>query len=92
MNLYVGNLPFGATAEQLAQTFAVYGTVARAKISIDRVTNCSRGFGIVEMLDGGPAALAALHGSEFLGRRLTVNESRLRESRGRLRSFSTSRH
>jgi cold-inducible RNA-binding protein len=83
MNLYVGNLPYTTTADDLRATFTAYGTVTRAQIIIDRETNRSRGFGFVEMSDGGAEAVAALHGADFQGRKLTVNEARPRDARPR---------
>ena len=81
MNLYVGNLPYTTTADDLRTAFGAYGTVTRAQIVIDRETNRSRGFGFVEMSSGGPEAVAALNGADFHGRRLTVNEAKPREAR-----------
>ena len=93
MNLYVGNLPFTTTEEDLTTAFSAYGTVTRAQIVIDRMTNRSRGFGFVEMTSGGSEAIEALNGSEFHGRRLTVNEARPRESRSsRSSGYSSSRY
>ena len=69
--LYVGNLPFKTTAETLRQLFGLHGTVATAKVITDE-NGRSRGFGFVEMADGAHKAIAALHGSEFQDRTLTV--------------------
>ena len=82
-NIYVGNLPFQATADDLRDLFATYGTVTRAQVTTDRETGRSRGFGFVEMADGGDEAIAALSGTQFQGRTLTVNEARPREDRPR---------
>ena len=82
-NLYVGNLPFQITADDLTQVFGQYGTVTRAQVVSDRETGRSRGFGFVEMADGGDEAIAALNGAQFQGRTLTVNEARPREERPR---------
>lgn len=82
-NIYVGNLPFQATADDLREAFSQYGTVTRAQITTDRETGRSRGFGFVEMADGGDEAIAALNGTQFQGRELTVNEARPREDRPR---------
>jgi RNA recognition motif-containing protein len=94
MNLYVGNLPFTTTEEDLTNAFSAYGTVTRAQIVIDRMTNRSRGFGFVEMTSGGSEAIEALNGADFHGRRLTVNEAKPRESRSSSRSsgYSSSRY
>jgi RNA recognition motif-containing protein len=82
MNIYVGNLSFQATADDLIQLFGQYGTVDRAQVVNDRETGRSRGFGFVEMSQGGEQAISALNGTEFQGRNLTVNEARPREDRG----------
>jgi RNA recognition motif-containing protein len=81
-NIYVGNLTFDATADDLIQLFGEYGRVAKAQIVSDRETGRSRGFGFVEMEDGGDEAIAALNGTNFRGRNLTVNEAKPREDRG----------
>jgi cold-inducible RNA-binding protein len=80
-NLYVGNLPFGTTDEDLRQAFAQYGTVVKAQVIMDRETGRSRGFGFVEMGDGAEEAINAMNGAQFGGRTLTVNEAKPRESR-----------
>ena len=82
-NLYVGNLPFSTTSEDLEQLFGQHGTVTRAQVMSDRETGRSRGFGFVEMGDGADAAIQALNGNPFQGRALTVNEARPREERPR---------
>jgi RNA recognition motif-containing protein len=82
-NLYVGNLSFQATADDLVEAFSAYGTVTRAQVVSDRETGRSRGFGFVEMADGGDEAIAGLNGSTFQGRPLTVNEAKPREERPR---------
>ena len=76
MNIYVGNLSWGMTDQDLENLFAEHGSVTSAKIITDRMTNRSRGFGFVEMSDGGEAAIEALNGTEVDGRELVVNESR----------------
>lgn len=80
-NLYVGNLPFGTTDEDLRQAFAQYGTVVKAQVIMDRETGRSRGFGFVEMGDGAEEAVNAMNGAQFGGRTLTVNEAKPREAR-----------
>ena len=82
-NLYVGNLPFGTTTDDLRDLFAQYGNVKSAQVVMDRETGRSRGFGFVEMNDGAEAAIAALNGKDFQGRSLAVNEARPREERPR---------
>src|SRR5436309_2134936 len=82
-NIYVGNLTFQTTADDLRELFAQYGTVTSAQVVSDRETGRSRGFGFVEMADGGDEAVAALNGTQFQGRTLTVNEAKPREERPR---------
>src|SRR4051794_28001021 len=81
-NIYVGNLTFDATADDLRELFEQYGRVAKAQVVSDRETGRSRGFGFVEMEDGGDEAVAALNGTQYKGRSLTVNEAKPREDRG----------
>ena len=76
MNIYVGNISWGLTDQDLENVFAEHGTVTSAKIITDRATGRSRGFGFVEMIDGAEAAIEALNGTEVDGRELVVNESR----------------
>jgi RNA recognition motif-containing protein len=80
-NLYVGNLPFQATADDLIEAFGEYGTVVRAQVVSDRETGRSRGFGFVEMSEGAEEAITKLNGAALQGRNLTVNEARPREER-----------
>ena len=82
-NLYVGNLPFTTTEQELSQLFSQYGTVTKAQVIMDRETGRSRGFGFVEMSNGADEAIQALHNAEYQGRRLTVNEAKPREERPR---------
>jgi len=81
--LYVGNISFQTTNEDLAQAFGQHGTVTSAQVIMDRETGRSRGFAFVEMSDGAEAAVAAMNGADFMGRTLTVNEARPREERPR---------
>jgi cold-inducible RNA-binding protein len=81
-NIYVGNLSFQTTADDLLQLFGQHGTVERAQVVTDRETGQSRGFGFVEMSQGGEAAIAALNGTQHGSRALTVNEAKPREDRG----------
>ena len=76
---YVGNISWGLTDQDLENVFAEHGTVTSAKIITDRATGRSRGFGFVEMSDGGEAAIEALNETEVDGRSLVVNESRPRD-------------
>jgi RNA recognition motif-containing protein len=82
--LYVGNLSYSTTNQDLEQLFGQYGQVASAQIINDRDTGRSKGFGFVEMSsdDEAQAAIAALNGQEHQGRTLTVNEARPKEDRG----------
>jgi RNA recognition motif-containing protein len=80
--LYVGNLTYDTTEDNLVELFSEYGEVLSAQIIIDRDTNRSKGFGFVEMSDGADEAATALNGQDFRGRNLTVNEARPREDRG----------
>src|SRR5438034_6279522 len=84
MKLYVGNLSFQTSGEELQQLFAQAGTVESASIVEDRDTGRSRGFGFVEMStkEEGEAAIAQFNGKEVNGRSLTVNEAKPRENRG----------
>jgi len=82
-NIYVGNISFETTADDLIQLFGQHGTVERAQVVSDRETGRSRGFGFVEMSQGGDAAIAALNGAQHDGRTLTVNEAKPREDRPR---------
>ena len=82
-NIYVGNLPYETTSDDLQSWFAEYGTVTRAQVATDRDTGRSRGFGFVEMAEGGDEAIAALNGSQVEGRTLKVNEAKPREERPR---------
>ena len=78
MNIYVGNLPFGATDDDLQQLFAAHGDVSSANVIKDRFSGESRGFGFVEMpsREDAMAAIEALNGTDFKGRSLTVNEAK----------------
>jgi cold-inducible RNA-binding protein len=84
MKLYVGNLAFQTSSEDLQQLFAQAGTVESASVVEDRDTGRSRGFGFVEMAskEEGQAAIAQFNGKEVNGRSLTVNEAKPRENRG----------
>jgi RNA recognition motif-containing protein len=83
-NIYVGNLVWDATADDLLALFQEHGQVARAQVITDRETGRSRGFGFVEMDDDAEAqkAIDALNGTQYKSRPLTVNEARPREERG----------
>ncbi len=83
MNIYVGNLSFQATDEDLLAEFGAFGTVKSASVIMDKMTGQSRGFGFVEMAttSEGEAAIAALNGKDLKGRALRINEARPREER-----------
>jgi RNA recognition motif-containing protein len=83
MSIYVGNLSYQVTEEDLTQVFAEYGTVKRVQLPTDRETGRMRGFGFVEMGtdDEENAAIEALDGAEWMGRNLKVNKARPREER-----------
>jgi RNA recognition motif-containing protein len=81
--LYVGNLSFGTTDQDLMELFGQYGQVVSAQVVMDRDTGRSRGFAFVEMGSGAQEAIQATHGQDFQGRTLTVNEARPREERPR---------
>lgn len=85
MNIYVGNLPYSITKEELAELFNEFGEVVRATVIMDRETNRSKGFGFVEMSDDNAAntAVEAMNGKELNGRPLRVNEAKPREERPR---------
>ncbi|MBM3315174.1 RNA-binding protein [candidate division WOR-3 bacterium] len=82
--IFVGNLPFSATEDQLRGLFSQHGEVASASIVTDKFTNRSRGFAFVEMSDdaAATAAISALNGYNLDGRPLTVNEARERREGG----------
>ena len=84
MKLYVGNLSFQTSSEELQELFSKAGTVESASVVEDRETGRSRGVGFVEMStsEEGQAAIQQFNGKEFNGRNLTVNEARPREDRG----------
>jgi RNA recognition motif-containing protein len=84
MKLYVGNLAFQTTGEDLQQLFSQAGTVESASVVEDRETGRSRGFGFVEMStkEEGQAAIQQFNGKDVSGRNLNVNEAKPREDRG----------
>ncbi|MBI2423441.1 MAG: RNA-binding protein [Candidatus Hydrogenedentes bacterium] len=83
MNIFVGNLSYQCTDDDLKNAFEAYGAVDSAKIVVDRETGRSRGFGFVEMPENneGKAAIEGLNGKELAGRAITVNEARPRPAR-----------
>ncbi len=97
MKMYVGNLSFGTTENDLQDLFEQHGTVNEVQLMMDRFTSKSRGFAFVTMNDGGQAnaAVSALNGQQLNGRALNVNQARPREERpspsGGKRSFAGKR-
>mgnify|MGYP001061000864 FL=1 len=84
LKLYVGNLPFGASEDDLKKLFSEVGEVRSVKIVIDSYSGRSRGFGFVEMASGEDAkkAISLLNGKTLMDRTLTVNEARPQKKRG----------
>lgn len=94
MTIYVGNLSYQATEEDLRDVFADYGTVKRVVLPTDRETGRVRGFAFVEMTEDAQeeSAISALDGAQWLGRQLRVNKARPREdNRNNVRSNTSSR-
>ena len=84
MRLYVGNLAFATTNDELKAAFEAFGAVDSATVIMDRETGRSKGFGFVEMADdAGKLAIEKLNGSEIGGRKAVINEARPREERPR---------
>lgn len=85
MNIYVGNLAYGVTDEDLRTAFSAYGEVSRANVIMDRDTGRSKGFGFVEMPDNAEAeaAINGLNDKPLSGRAIRVNEAKPREDRPR---------
>lgn len=84
MSIYVGNLSYEVTREDLAEIFAEYGSVKRVQLPVDRETGRMRGFGFVEMSSDAEedAAIEALDGAEWMGRDMRVNKAKPREESG----------
>ncbi len=84
MSIYVGNLSYDVTQEDLSAVFAEYGSVKRVQLPTDRETGRLRGFAFVEMSSEAEesAAIEALDGAEWMGRDLKVNKARPKEDRG----------
>ena len=85
MNIYVGNLSYDVSEENLRQAFESFGQVSLAKIVKDKYSGQPRGFGFVEMPDRAEAqaAIKSLNGKELLGKQMSVNEARPRTDQGR---------
>jgi RNA recognition motif-containing protein len=86
--IYVGNLPFSASDDEIRTMFEEFGTVESVNLITDRDTGRPRGFGFVEMSDGADKAIQALHQKDMDGRSLNVNEARPRTERPQRRSRS----
>ncbi len=84
--IYVGNLPFSASDDEIRAMFGEHGTVESVALITDRDTGRPRGFGFVEMSDGADEAIQALHQTDMGGRTLNVNEARPRTERPRHQS------
>ncbi len=82
MRIYIGNLPFSATDQEIREAFGAFGTVEQVDLITDRDTGRPRGFGFVEMSDGGEEAVSKLDQTDMGGRNLKVNEARPRNDRG----------
>ena len=80
--IYVGNLPFSATEDEIRSMFGEHGEVDSVNLITDRETGRPRGFGFVEMASGGDEAIEAFNGTQMGGRSLTVNEARPRSGGG----------
>ena len=83
MNIYVGNLPYGVTEDDLRTAFAAFGEVSSASVITDKFTGQSKGFGFVEMSDKSAAesAIKSLNDTDMQGRKVKVNEARPRTER-----------
>ena len=83
MSIYVGNLSYKVTEEDLSTVFSEYGTVKRVQLPVDRETGRLRGFGFVEMSSDAEetAAIEALDGAEWMGREIKVNKAKPREDK-----------
>ena len=84
--IYVGNLPFSASEDEVRELFSQYGSVTSVSLITDRDTGRPRGFGFVEMEEGADEAISALDNHELGGRNLRVNEAKPREEGRRRRS------
>lgn len=84
MSIYVGNLSYDVTNDELEQVFAEYGKVSRVSLPMDRETGRPRGFAFVEMAtkEDEAKAIEALNGAEWMGREMKVNEARPRSNSG----------
>lgn len=85
MRIYIGNMPYGVTSEDLSELFGEYGHVQDATVIMDRETGRSKGFGFIEMPNNGEAdrAIKELNSTQLQGRMITVNQARPRGDRMR---------
>jgi len=81
--IYVGNLPFSATEDEVRELFSEFGTVDSVNLITDRETGRPRGFGFAEMSEGAAEAIQALNGKDMNGRSLNISEARPRQERPR---------
>ena len=83
MNIYVGNMAYSVTEDDLREAFAPFGTITSANLIMDKFSGRSKGFGFVEMADNSEAdaAIKGLNGTDLQGRNLTVNQAKPREDR-----------
>ena len=89
MKIYIGNMPYSVTSEELESLFGAHGRVQDAQVITDRETGRSKGFGFIDMPDNAEAdeAIKALNGTQLKGRQLTVNQARPRRDRDRSRRY-----
>lgn len=85
MKIYIGNMPYSITSEELEALFGEHGRVQDAQVITDRETGRSKGFGFIDMPDNSEAdeAIKALNGTQLSGRQITVNQARPRRERTR---------
>lgn len=85
MKIYIGNMPYSVTSEELEALFGAHGRVQDAQVITDRETGRSKGFGFIDMPDNSEAdeAIKALNGTQLSGRQITVNQARPRRERTR---------
>lgn len=85
MKIYIGNMPYSVTSEDLSALFEAHGRVQDAQVITDRETGRSKGFGFIDMPDNSEAdeAIKALNGTQLSGRQITVNQARPRRERTR---------
>lgn len=94
MNIYVGNMAYGVTEEDLKEAFGAFGQVASANVIRDQYSNQSKGFGFVEMPEAAEAqaAISGLNGKDLKGRALNVNEAKPKADKSRGGGYGGSRY